>query len=149
MYKFSFLAAESAILLYASALGIELGIFYDCMRVIRRVWSCKGFVVAIMDLTFWGFTAKRTFYIMHTYSNGTLRWFAVLGVLVVLFIYMKWISCYIVKVGVFVFSAMKTVVCRGKKILTKNLKLSIIKLGKSLRKGRTHGKKSSVSDKVL
>lgn len=148
MSGFSFLAEESAILLYAGALGLELGLIYDLFRMIRRVWKCGFLVTACMDLAFWIFTTGRTFYIMHTKSNGTLRWFAILGVLTILFLYMKWFSFYIVKIGVFVLSQVKAVAVWGKKFLTKILKMSIMKLVKKLRKGNLHGKKGSISDKI-
>lgn len=148
MSNYSFLAEESAILLYAGVLGLELGLVYDIFRIFRRVWKCNFFVTACMDLFFWGFTAGRTFGVMHTYSNGTLRWFAVLGVLVVLVVYMKWFSKYIVGIGVFVLSRLRTILLKVNKHLTKFLKLSIIKLGKILRKGDRHGKRSSISDEI-
>lgn len=148
MSNYSFLAEESAILLYAGILGLELGLVYDMFRMIRRVWKCNFFVTACMDVFFWGFTAVRTFGVMHTYSNGTLRWFAVLGVLVVLSVYMKWFSKYVVGIGAFVLSRLQTILSKMNKHLTKFLKLSIIKIGKLLRKGDRHGKKSGISDKV-
>lgn len=148
MTGFTFLAEESAILLYAGALGFELGLVYDIFRIIRRVWKCNLFVTACMDLVFWGFTAGRTFYIMHTYSNGTLRWFAVLGVITVLYVYMKSFSRYIVKAGVWVFSHVRSAMSGIKKFLTKVLKLTIIKLERYLRKGDVHGKESGISDKI-
>ncbi len=117
-------------MLYAGALGLELGLIYDFFRIIRRVWKCNFFVTACMDLTFWIFTAGRTFYIMHTQSNGTLRWFAILGVVTILFLYMKCFSTYVVKIGVFVLSYVKSIMEWIKKFLTKVLKMSIIKLGK-------------------
>ena len=135
-------------MLYAGALGLELGLIYDFFRMIRRVWKCNFFVTACMDLIFWIFTAGRTFYIMHTQSNGTLRWFAVLGVLTILFLYIKWFSTYVVKIGIFVLSHVKSIVEWIKKFLTKVLKMTIIKLGKHFRKGDMHGKKSSISDKI-
>lgn len=142
------MAKESEILLYAGALGLELGLVYDFFRVIRRVWKCGFFMTACMDLMFWIFTAGRTFYIMHTQSNGTLRWFAVLGVLTILYIYMKWFSSCIVKIGVFVLSYVKSIALWIKKSLTKILKMSIIKLRKFSRKGHLHGKKSGISDEI-
>lgn len=142
------MAEESAILLYAGVLGLELGLVYDFFRIIRRVWKCNFFVTACMDLVFWGFTAGRTFYIMHTYSNGTLRWFAVLGVITILYVYMKCFSQYVVQVGTFVLSHIRLAAAGVKKFLTKVLKLTIIKLGRYLRKGDTHGKKSCISDKI-
>lgn len=142
------MAEESAILLYAGAMGLEMGLMYDFFRILRRVWNCNFFVTACMDLGFWCFVAGRTFYVMHTYSNGTLRWFAVLGVLVIVFFYLKFFSRYVVMLGVFVFSRIKVLLDVIKKCLTKILKLPIIKIRKVFRKGNVHDKKSSISDTI-
>ncbi len=135
-------------MLYAGALGLEMGLLYDLFRIIRRVWKCNFFLMACMDLVFWGFTAYRTFFVMHTYSNGTLRWFAVLGTMVIISLYLKLFSKYVVGIGVFVLSRVRMILNIVKKHLTKFLKLSIIKLRKVRRKGDVHGKKSRISDKV-
>lgn len=135
MEAFSFLAEESKILLYAGRLGLELGLIYDAFRIIRRVWNCNFFWTTSMDMLFWIFTAYRTFYIMHTRSNGTLRWFAVLGAVTVLLIYLRYCSRWLVGGGVFLLSWVKSCINRCKKLLTNSGKLIIIKLKEGLRKG--------------
>ncbi len=125
-----------------------MGLVYDLFRIIRRVRKCNLVVTAFMDLAFWGFTAWRTFEIMHTYSNGTLRWFAILGTVVLLGIYMKFFSRYVVSFGVFLLTPVRTFIIWCKKYLTKFLKLSIIKLRDFRRKGDKHGKKRSISDEI-
>lgn len=127
---------------------MELGIFYDFLRIIRRTWKCKLFIVFCMDMLFWGFVAGRTFSIMHTYSNGTLRWFAILGILSVLFGYFKWVSRYIVVVGTRCFGVVWRITDGFKRGLTKNIKLSIIKLGNCFRKEKAHGEEKCVSDEI-
>lgn len=130
MSRFSFLAEESAILVHAAVLGLEMGLVYDFFRVLRRSFRCKFVVTAIMDLLYWCFVGYRTFYIMHTYSNGELRWFAVLGAITVLALYMKICSRCIVVIGTWLLVGMKSIAERGKNLLTRNLKMPIIKLRK-------------------
>jgi spore cortex biosynthesis protein YabQ len=130
MSRFSFLAEESAILVHAAVLGLEMGLVYDFFRVLRRSFRCKFAVTAIMDLLYWCFVGYRTFYIMHTYSNGELRWFAVLGAITVLALYMKVCSKCIVAIGTWLLVGMKSIAERGKNLLTRNLKMPIIKLRK-------------------
>lgn len=135
-------------MLYAGALGLELGLVYDLFRVFRRVWKCGFFINTCMDLLFWGFTAFRTFYIMHSYSDGTLRWFAIFGVVVVLRIYMKWFSRYIVAVGVFVFTKVRKFISNTNNFLTKVLKMAMMRVTIKSGKGKHNGKKSSISDEI-
>ena len=125
--EFTYLAQESKILLYASALGAEVALAYDFLRAIRRVFKPKKIGIAFMDLGFWVFTGYRTFYMMHTYSNGTLRWFAILGILVVFSIYMYSVSKFVLKVEIFLFTQLRKLLEAIKKGLTNILKLSIIK----------------------
>lgn len=134
--------------MHAVVLGLEMGLVYDLFRCIRRVWKCRFWISACMDMMFWGFTAWRTFFIMHTYSNGTLRWFAILGVLVIMSVYLRWFSRYTVGTGVFVLSKIRTVLLFFKKCLTKVLKMSIIKLSRVSRRGDKHGKKDDISDEI-
>lgn len=135
-------------MLYSGALGLELALFYDLLRAVRRVFDCSFFSLACMDMSFWGFTAFRSFYVMHTHSNGTLRWFAVFGVLVVVGFYMKFLSKYILFLEVSIFSLVHSALLTIKKCLTNFLKLSIIKLTGNRKKGDADGKSSSISDKV-
>lgn len=148
MSGFSFLAEESAILIYAAVLGLEMGLVYDFFRIFRRVWRCNFIVTACMDLGFWGFAAYRTFFIMHTYSNGTLRWFAILGAITVLSIYMRLFSKYFVAASTFLLAHVRIVFAGVKKRLTNILKLTIIKIGRIFTKGDKHGKKTGISDEV-
>ncbi len=135
-------------MLHAGILGLEMGLVYDLLCIIRQVWHCRFVMTAFIDLGFWGFVAYRTFEVMHTYSNGTLRWFAILGAMVVLGLYRSLFSRYLMAAGVFLLSQVRNVFTKVKKVLTNILKMSIIKLGKSSGKGEKHGKKSHISDKV-
>lgn len=149
MSGYTYLARESTILLYSGALGIEMSLLYDFFRMIRRVFSCNRAVLACMDMLFWGFTAFRTFYVMHTYSNGTLRWFAILGTAVVITIYMRFVSKYVVAFGVSILSVVRNILAKANKCLTNILKMTIIKsTRKRAKKGKADGKTGSIPDQV-
>ena len=136
-------------MLYSGALGIEMSLLYDFFRIIRRVFLCNRVVLGCMDMFFWGFTAYRTFYVMHTYSNGTLRWFAILGTAVVIVIYMEFISKYVVAMGTSTLSAIRNVLAKVKKCLTNILKMTIMKsVRKSKKKGDKDGKTGSLPDQI-
>lgn len=130
MSGFSFLAEESAILVYAAMLGLEMGMVYDFFRVFRRSFCCKFIITAVMDMMYWGYVGYRAFFIMHTYSNGELRWFAILGAITILALYMKLCSRCIVKIGTWLLLKIKSIARQGKKLLTSILKMPIINLRK-------------------
>lgn len=82
---------------YSVIMGIYITFLYDLLRIGRRVITHNGFWVSVEDLTFWIYCAMKVFYLMHAESDGTLRWFAILGALLGMFLYKKTISPFFVK----------------------------------------------------
>lgn len=147
--EYSYLASESRILIYAFRLGLEISLLYDGMRIVRRVWKCPFFLIACMDTAFWIFTTCRSLYFMHTYGNGLLRWYVVLGALATMILYMKCFSGLIVFAGSKLCGVLKISAEKIRSALTRPLKLFIIKLRKwAERRNGKHGKKSGISDEV-
>lgn len=93
----SSVVSENLFLLYSLAMGIFITFIYDIFRICRRVCAHSSFLVSLEDILFWVFCAISVFYLMHTQSNGTLRWFAILGALVGMLSYKKTISPLFVK----------------------------------------------------
>lgn len=126
---------ENAFLLYSLGMGIVITFVYDLFRIWRRVCIHNRFFVSLEDLIFWFFCAVSVFYLMHTQSNGTLRWFAVLGALTGMLAYKKTISPFFVK-------WMSAGLCRVLGLLGKFFRL----IGKPfcflLGKGRALGKRA-------
>ena len=91
------MAAENEFLLHALFMGIFITFVYDILRIVRRVIPHKDFFVSLEDLGFWIYCALEVFLMMYHESNGTLRWFAVLGAFTGMFAYKKLVSPYLVK----------------------------------------------------
>ena len=90
-------AQENMFLFYSVIMGIYITFLYDLLRIGRRVIAHNGFGVSVEDLAFWIYCAMKVFYLMHAESDGTLRWFAILGALLGMFLYKKTISPFFVK----------------------------------------------------
>lgn len=90
------MADENRFLLHAILMGIYITFIYDFFRIFRRVIPHKKLFISLEDIIFWGFCAIEVFILMYEESNGTLRWFAVLGALVGMLVYKKFISNYFV-----------------------------------------------------
>ena len=82
-------AQENLFLFYSVIMGIYITFLYDLLRIGRRVITHNGFWVSVEDLAFWIYCAMKVFYLMHAESDGTLRWFAILGALLGMFLYKK------------------------------------------------------------
>lgn len=91
------MAEETLFMLYALLMGIFITFVYDLLRILRRVIPHNIFWISVEDLVFWGFCAVEVFLLMYHVSNGTLRWFAVLGALLGMFLYTKMLSRFLVK----------------------------------------------------
>lgn len=91
------LIGENQFLFYSIAMGAFITFVYDLLRILRRVISHNSFFVSLEDLAFWVFCAVSVFLMMLRLSDGTLRWFAVLGALAGMFVYRKTVSGFWVK----------------------------------------------------
>lgn len=91
------MANENLFLLYALLMGIFITFLYDILRILRRVLPHSGFWVSVEDLCFWAYCAAEVFLLLYHESNGTLRWFAVLGAMTGMVLYKKLVSPFFVK----------------------------------------------------
>lgn len=91
------MASENEFLLHAFLMGIYITFVYDILRIFRRVIPHKDLMVSLEDLVFWIYCAVKVFLLMYHESNGTMRWFAVLGAITGMFLYRKLVSPFFVK----------------------------------------------------
>ena len=88
---------ESEFLLHSLLMGIFITYVYDLLRIFRRVIPHSSILVSLEDLVFWVYCAGEVFLMMYRESDGTLRWFAVIGALAGMVTYKKLISPFFVK----------------------------------------------------
>ena len=88
---------ENEFLLHAFIMGIYITFVYDTFRIFRRVVPHAQIWVSVEDIGFWIYCAAEVFLLMHHESNGTLRWFAVLGALTGILLYKKMLGEHFVK----------------------------------------------------
>lgn len=105
---------ENVFLLHALLMGIFITFIYDLLRIFRLVVPHNGFFVSAEDLFFWVYCGGEVFLLMYHESDGTLRWFAVLGALAGMFLYMRLVSPLFVK---YVTSIIKWIISFFRKIL--------------------------------
>ena len=101
-------------LLHALLTGIFITFVYDILRILRRVVPHNGFFVSLEDLCFWIFCGADVFLLMYRESNGTLRWFAVLGALAGMTLYKKLVGKLFVK---YISEALRRLIKAVKRIL--------------------------------
>lgn len=91
------MANENQFLLHALIMGAYITSVYDILRILRRVIPHGTLLVSMEDICFWIYCAVKVFLLMYRESNGTLRWFAVLGAMTGMFLYRWFVSPYFVK----------------------------------------------------
>lgn len=91
------MVSENEFLIHALLLGLFFSFVYDLLRIARRVVRHNAFLVSLEDLGFWIYCGAEVFLLMYHESNGTLRWFAVMGALAGMLAYGKTISPFFVK----------------------------------------------------
>lgn len=114
-------------LFHALLMGIFITFVYDILRILRRVVPHNSFFVSLEDLGFWIYCGAEVFLLMYHESNGSLRWFAVLGALAGMLLYKKWISPVFVKY-------VSLLLGRALRILLKPLSFLGRKAGQGVRK---------------
>jgi spore cortex biosynthesis protein YabQ len=77
--------------------GILLLVVYDCIRILRRIVPHKAFFVALQDILFWVAASIVIFIMIYERNNGTIRGFAILGMLLGMIVYNQLLSKFIVK----------------------------------------------------
>ncbi len=107
------MSEENVFLLYAFVSGILITSVYDILRIWRRVLPHKGLLVSLEDMAFWVFCALYIFGLMHRESNGSLRWFAVIGALAGMLLYKKTVSGFLVRYISLILCRVRDLLCAG------------------------------------
>lgn len=109
---------ESIFLLHALWTGVLITIVYDGLLVLRKTLPHNALGIALEDLGFWFFCAVYVFLWLHRESRGTLRWYAVMGALLGMWLYKKTLSGFLIKAGTFVLEKVLWVLGRFLAVLT-------------------------------
>lgn len=74
------IGTEFGFFIHAALSGVIVIAVYMCIRVIRRLIRHNWLAVTIEDMLFWLATAVFLFVQLYQTSDGSIRWFFVLGV---------------------------------------------------------------------
>ncbi len=75
-------------------LGILITFAYDWFLILRRCFRHNIFMISLEDILFWIACALAVFYMLYRENNGILRWFAVLGATLGMWVYKRLVSTY-------------------------------------------------------
>ena len=73
-------------------LGVMMGVTYDVLRGLRRVFSHNIFYICVEDIIYWFAWTIVLIYAVQTYNSGIIRIYIFLAILIGLLIYLLTIS---------------------------------------------------------
>lgn len=79
--------------------GIILLVFYDGIRIFRRIMKHSKVFVALGDILFWLVSSVSIFAMMYEQNNGVIRGFSIMGMVIGMFAYNQLLSNLIVSKG--------------------------------------------------
>ncbi|TCT13050.1 spore cortex biosynthesis protein YabQ [Natranaerovirga pectinivora] len=91
-----FITVQGQLFMITIASGIAIGVFYDIIRIFRRVVAHSNFLINIEDGLFWIISSVFLFVILFRQNNGVIRGYVIIGVLIGLVLYFAIASHYIV-----------------------------------------------------
>lgn len=140
------MVSENVFLLHALLMGVFITFVYDLLRIFRRVIPHSLFFVSLEDLAFWIFCSVRVFLLLYYESDGTLRWFAILGALTGMLLYRKLFGALLVKYCSMALKKVLELFGKILKVLTKPLRI----LGKKAqnRAGKARGRVRLLKNRI-
>ena len=98
--------------------GIIIGVFFDIFRILRKSFHTPDFITYIEDILFWIFTGFFLLFILFQFSNGEIRIYNIIGLLIGSIFYLLSISKFFIKINVFIVTFIKNIVYKIIKIIS-------------------------------
>ena len=90
--------------------GVLIGLLFDTFRILRKSFKTKDFITYIEDILFWILTGLLLLYSIFTFSNGEIRLYMFMGVLIGCILYMLLISNHFIKINVKIMLVLKKII---------------------------------------
>lgn len=107
--------------------GIFIGIFFDIFRILRKSFHTPDIITYIEDALFWLITGLFLIFVIFNFTNGEIRIYNIIGLILGSLLYMILISKIFIKINV-------KIVLFIKKIVTKIIVIPIQFFAKILQK---------------
>ena len=97
--------------------GIFIGIFFDVFRILRKSFHTPDIITYIEDALFWIVTGLFLIFVIFNFTNGEIRIYNIIGLILGGILYMILISKFFIKINVKIVIFMKKVIISIVKIL--------------------------------
>ncbi len=97
--------------------GIFIGIFFDVFRILRKSFHTPDIITYIEDALFWIVTGLFLIFVIFNFTNGEIRIYNIIGLILGSILYMILISKFFIKINVKIVLFLKKVIISIVKIL--------------------------------
>lgn len=97
--------------------GIFIGIFFDIFRILRKSFHTSDIITYIEDALFWLITGLFLIFVIFNFTNGEIRIYNIIGLILGSLLYMILISKIFIKINVKIVLFIKKIVISITKIL--------------------------------
>lgn len=95
-----------------SLVGIIIGLLFDIFRISRKTIKTNDIITYLEDILFWIITGIIIIWAMYNFSDGELRFFMIIGIVLGTVAYMVTLSTFFIKISVFVINLInKIIIC--------------------------------------
>ena len=82
--------------------GMIIGLLFDIFRILRKSFKTKDFIIYFEDILFWILAGISIIFFMYKFSDGNLRLFMLLGLIIGEIIYLISFSRIIINVSMII-----------------------------------------------
>lgn len=87
---------QATLFLIFSFNGVIIGLLFDFFRILRKSFKTPNLITYIQDILFWIFTGISIIYFLYNYSDGNIRFFLFIALILGFLLYILTISKYII-----------------------------------------------------
>ena len=128
-----FILAEVNFFLASFLFGVLLFLVYDILVILRNIIHHAKFVIAIEDIGFWITAGILIFCMMYLMNNGTIRYYAIISVILGMKVYQVLLGKHVVHIGSNLGIWVKNLLKRFFHFISTQLRLLFKQLNKSTR----------------
>lgn len=130
-----YLAINQAYLFLMFSLnGLIIGLLFDIFRILRKTFKTNNFITYIEDILFWTLTGISIIFFMYNFSDGNLRIYMILGLIIGVLIYLITFSKIIINISIVLINIIKNIITFIARPIKKFLKFILGVLNLMIRK---------------
>lgn len=104
------ISSQALLFLIFSLNGVIIGLIFDFFRILRKSFRTTNCIIYIQDILFWILTGISIIFFMYNFSEGSIRLFIFMGLILGFLLYILTISKYIIKTSVYIILLLKILI---------------------------------------